>query len=87
VQTYMNNWPLLVILMCSIGLYLMSVRRSAKGLWARTSTARFVGRARRAVLAFIGRPEIVRSSGLPSNVHNYRIDASTRQKRVVIYPE
>jgi hypothetical protein len=56
VQTYIDSWPLMVMVCCVIGLYLMSVNHTLKGLWVRTSASRLVGQARRLWRIARGRP-------------------------------
>jgi hypothetical protein len=82
-MSYDKVWPLLAMLCFAIGVYLYGSDHGLIGLWSRTST----GRLTRRTLRRLRGQNVVLASGLPSNVHNYRIDNSTRQKRVMIFPE
>jgi len=86
-MTYEQFAECLALLLVSIGMYFMGTNHTAHGLWVRSSAGRVYHRARRAWRVLCGKPVVVLSSGLASNVHDYRLDASNRGKRVVIFPD
>lgn len=75
-QTYIDNWELFALMAGAIGLYLMSVNHSIRGLWDRTSTARVVRRAWRVVR---GKPVVVVPYG------KRRGDKPLFKQRVFVY--
>lgn len=82
-MTYEQFAVLLALTLGAVGMYLMAAEHTFKGMWVRSS----IGRLARRTLRRLRGQNVVLASGLPSNVHNYRLDDSTRQKRVFIYPE
>ena len=41
-KAYIDLWPLFSMALCAIGMYLMSIHHTVKGMWQRTSTGRVV---------------------------------------------